>query len=426
MKLIVKIFSTLFILLAVSCSKEAGHYSDFNENIDLSDKPNYAISIENMNTYLSERSHSLKTRGAFYDIQPITEKNDTVLYIVNYENGWEVFSADKRAPRIFAKADSGSITREDFDAIPPLKFLYDAFVENVCYLKENPDLKPHITFIDSWEAINTADQNKSDSLEPRTRSGEYEVIQSHLLPTKWGQESPWNIRAPYTDVNLQNHCLTGCGPVAMAQLLYYLHIAEGLQYIPYEDSYTNKYIPTNSNYIHLYQNEVNFIPANGNSPSVWGSMPLDQYGTGSFEAVSTLMIDMGIASQSRYYSNSTSTNNYDMFYALLTHCNLTMIIDDVDFDVLSNMIVTNHYPAILLIGYTNAFDVWVYGHYVVADAMKNQYSDTNQLISRYVGFNWGYDGQYDNIWLNTDVISWTSSSYYNSVECMMYEYTLVN
>jgi hypothetical protein len=427
MKQISKIFTVLFFLSAVSCSKEICELSDIG---NASHKSNYAISIEDISSYLSDASHSCKTRGESYRVQPVTIKKDTVLYIVNYEQGWEVFSADKRAPRVFAKADTGSITIQDFVAIPPLKCLYDAFVENVCFLKANPHLKPHIDFIDCWDAIKANDQEQSNKL-PRTRSGESEVVQNHLLQTKWGQDYPWNIRAPYTDINLYTHCQTGSGPVALAQVLYYyytyyfpyyLNMTYGIQYVPYLDSYNYVYIQSGNTYTYLLDSDVTFISSYNDPSSIWGSMPLDQYGSGSFAAVATLMTDMGVATQSKYYATETTTNPYNVFTVLLNKCNLTAYLVSVDFDELSDMIIQDYNPAIMLLGYLDSNN-WVYNQYVVADAMEELYTDS-VLTSRYIGFNWGFDGQYDNLWLNTDAINWSANHIYSGVNCMIYHATL--
>ncbi len=407
-------------VLAISCSSEIDNTYIANENHI---KKEYSISINELKSYLSEHNNSL-TRNFNYDVQPVISDKDTVLYVVNYEDGWEVFSADVRAPRVFAKSDSGKVSETDFSSIPALKILYESFINNVKYLKENPELKVNPTFVDRWETTAIPQKTFDRAKDIKTRSGEYEVLQSHLLQTKWGQGSPWNIRAPYTDETLSEHCLTGCGPVAMAQLLYYLHSQNDIQYTPYSDSYTYKYIPNGNSYIQLSYSDVTFTAPSGNAEAIWGSMPINKYSTGSFEAVSTLMIDMGIASLSEYYPSSTSTYSSDVESALMHRCHLTVFSDNADFDLLSDMIVQENNPAILLIGYRNSSNIWLYGHYVVADAIKEQYSSSNQLISRWVGFNWGYDGQYDNLWLSTDVINWTSNSFYNSISCMIYNYSI--
>ena len=168
---------------------------------------------------------------------------------------------------------------------------------------------------------------------------------------------------------------------------------------------------------------MTFIPAMGNPNSVWDSMPLDSLCTGqSFEAVSTLMIDMGRVTNSRYYRLFTSTYAYELATSFISDFHMAINSEDVDFEYLSDLIIQNNIPAILLIGHVSPWVYWSNGHYVVADAMKEYYQENNgDLQGRYVGFNWGWDGQCDDIWLNTDIINWNILSYnFNSLYYMVY------
>lgn len=45
-------------------------------------------------------------------IAPITKGNDTVMYIVNYSEGWEVLSADLRAPKVLIMCNKGHINED--------------------------------------------------------------------------------------------------------------------------------------------------------------------------------------------------------------------------------------------------------------------------------------------------------------------------
>ena len=138
-------------MIAVSCSKDI---VDQNTSCDdNSIKSGYSISLNQIRQYLSEQSSTLPTKGFNFKIEPITEGRDTVLYLVNYEDGWEAFSADKRAPKIFAKAEKGTITEGDFKTIPALKCMYESFVENVLFLKKNPNSNPTTDFLDSWDDL---------------------------------------------------------------------------------------------------------------------------------------------------------------------------------------------------------------------------------------------------------------------------------
>lgn len=414
--------SRLFVfglfLISFACTKEVDVSSVlFDKDSTLSSS--YSISINDVYDYLSD---PVKTKSQDIRIDPVITDNDTTLFIVNYDNGWEVLSSDRRAPRVFAKSDRGSITEAELKTIPALSLLYGQFVSNIHFLKEHLSYTHTDNFYEKWDNTITVARRSVPSSE-RGLSSSYEIVQNHLLQTKWGQGHPWNIRAPYTSINLQQHCLTGCGPVAMAQLLYYLQYKVGIQYSPYLDCYTYKYIPDNLNYIYLGPGDVTFSSSNDDPVIVWNSMPLDSLCVGqSFEAVSTLMIDMGRITNSRYFRYATSTYDYELANSFMSDLHLTVLSGDVDFVTLSELIIQDRMPAIFLIGHADSWSSWSNGHFVVADAMRETYQTNNDVLTgRYVGFNWGWDGQCDDIWLNTDVINWNiQSNNYNTIHYMVY------
>ena len=420
MKIINSIKNYLFglFLITVSCSKENDAISPILIGKGALVESSYAVTIDDVYHFLSDRA---QTRSQSFRIDPVITGNDTTLYIINYENGWEILSSDTRAPRVFAQSDFGSISEKDLRSVPALALLYEQFISKIKFLKAHPDYSVQELFFEKWDS--SSPKQRGQYNYKGNRSGVNEVVKNHLLQTKWGQGHPWNIRAPYTSINLQQHCLTGCGPVAMAQLLYYLHDNGGIQYSPFIDCYTYKYIPNNADYVCLEPGDVTFIPAMGNPNSVWDSMPLDSLCTGqSFEAVSTLMIDMGRVTNSRYYRLFTSTYAYELATSFISDFHMAINSEDVDFEYLSDLIIQNNIPAILLIGHVSPWVYWSNGHYVVADAMKEYYQENNgDLQGRYVGFNWGWDGQCDDIWLNTDIINWNILSYnFNSLYYMVY------
>ena len=404
----------IFLLVVLgACSKESLKRAESpiretqSNNVSLSDVRYYVHHVKGVD----------ETKSSEVSILPIISEKDTVLYLVTYEDGWELLTADRRAPRSFAKAEHGKISVEDISSIPALSMLYENCVDNISFLKAHPYFESKNNFYESWDVAFPFDKLESSS-RIVTRSGDFEITQNHLLQTKWGQGHPWNIRAPYTSSSLSEHCLTGCGPVAIAQYLYYLNAEEGLDYSPYADSQTLKYIPNDESYITLNSGDVFFY--SGGS-SVWTTMPLDSLCTNqSFAAVSTFMIDIGIATQSQYGIGSTFTYANKVSLAFLSYFHISVDQESADFDTLSSLIIEDNNPAIMLIGYRNGMNYWVYGHFVVADAMKEVYQN-NQLTGRYVGFNWGWDGFCDNLWINTDTINWTiNNTTFNSIACVYY------
>ena len=427
--------SILFVfglcLISVACTKEADVSSvSFDEDSSLSSC--YSISIDDVYDYLSD---PVKTKSQDIRIDPVITDNDTTLFIVNYDNGWEVLSSDRRAPRVFAKSDYGCLSESDLTSVPALAMLYEHFIANIKYLKTHHDYSVQDDFYERWDTT-LLNQRTALSLDG-SRSGTSVIVKNHLLQTKWGQGHPWNIRAPFTSINYFQRCPTGCLPVAMAQFLYYMNDYEGIQYSPYEDSFTYKYIPDNADYICLNPGDVTFFPSIEDPEVTWQSMPLDSLCVGqSFETVSTLMIDIGRITNTRYYRTTAQTDSNRILSAFVAYLHVDVSVVDVDFDYLSTLIMQYNKPAIIEIGHEEPLVPKSNVHYVVADAIKEYYQDggraslegnkrnagrDSELIGRYVQFNWGRDGRCDDIWLNTDIINWNiQSTNYNSLYLMAY------
>ena len=427
--------SRLFVfglfLMSVACTKEVD-VSSVPFDVDSTLSSSYSISINDVYDYLSD---PVKTRSQDIRIDPVITDNDTTLFIVNYDNGWEILSSDRRAPRVFAKSEYGCFSESDLTSVPALALLYEHFIENIKYLKTHLDYSVQEDFYEKWDTTLLNQWTNLSSNGPR--SGSNVIVKNHLLQTKWGQGHPWNIRAPFTSINYFQRCPTGCLPVAMAQFLYYMNDYEGIQYSPFVDSFTYKYIPDDADYICLNPGDVTFFPSTEDPDITWQSMPLDSLCVGqSFEAVSTLMIDIGRITNTRYYRTTAMTDSNQILSAFVSFLHFDVFVDNVDFDYLSTLIMQDNRPAIIEIGHEDPLASRSNVHYVVADAMKEYYQDGDrssvernkrnagrysELIGRYVQFNWGQDGQCDDIWLNTDIINWNiQSTNYNSLYIMVY------
>lgn len=69
-----------------------------------------------MASYLSRRDNVLTKTGVPVSVNPIVDKdNDTLLYLVNYQAGWEILSSDKRTPQVVAECENGSINLADMN-----------------------------------------------------------------------------------------------------------------------------------------------------------------------------------------------------------------------------------------------------------------------------------------------------------------------
>ncbi|MCQ2141364.1 MAG: C10 family peptidase [Bacteroidales bacterium] len=221
----VKLFLLIVIVLFFGCSKvstqEGAVISIYEED--------YSVSEDEVKFYANLHSSGISTKSAeAYRVDPVLYRGDTLLYVVNYDKGWEILTADKRFPRTIAYSEDESFSVDD------LNDATHAWLDRFC----NYIVSTRGRFTDissSWKIPDNVAQVKGGSDEHENEwlqlvyvTWEYELLDQvqRLVPTSWGQESPWNSCTPL----LQNGChsYTGCGAVAMAQMEYYWHSTYGV------------------------------------------------------------------------------------------------------------------------------------------------------------------------------------------------------
>lgn len=120
-------------------------------------------------------------------------------YVFNFDGGgWVIISGDDRAKRVLAYGDKGNIDMKDL----PGGMM--GFLNN--YKKQ----------IETAQAY----QGQVTTIKTSTRS----IVVNPLLKTNWGQSEPMNRLCP---MNGLKRTSVGCGPLAMAQIMYYWKYPEG-------------------------------------------------------------------------------------------------------------------------------------------------------------------------------------------------------
>ncbi len=224
--------SVLVVASLVSCQK-----IEFNEDYDYSGviaDTQFKVSLSNVKSYLAvigkEGSYEVKS------ITPLLHQADTILYVVNYANGagWKIIAADKRLYPVQAEDTVGNF---DINTLEPGVFIW---LDDLANRVHNHILSgPHdTTGVDYtfWSKLQYLEETKSGQANlPTPREGGYWKLigltttqlpsqqVGPLLPTKWGQGSPWNTCVPFTGIDQKTRCPTGCVAVAGAQMLYYLN-----------------------------------------------------------------------------------------------------------------------------------------------------------------------------------------------------------
>ncbi len=234
-----------------------------------------------------------------FTITPYLVKKDTLLHILNYEGGgWLVISGDRRYDPIIAESPDGYLNINSDESYVSW---FKSIGEDISILRDSGfDIENDNTAF--WQAIAPI---KVDGVTTKAGTPKW-VIRNvvsnitstwsfpipHLIETKWGREAPWNSKLPY-DNNPNSdgsRCSTGCVPVAVAQLLYYLHYEIGKPTGLYHNIsclYPGVISPADATSIGFQRS--NYV----SNSTRWDDMALTGTSYGNTEYVGNLMLDIG-------------------------------------------------------------------------------------------------------------------------------------
>ncbi|MDE6814180.1 MAG: Spi family protease inhibitor [Duncaniella sp.] len=213
------------------------------------------------------RHHHTVSRSTETLLSPYVVDGDTVMYIANYGEGWEVFSNDPRVPMVLMKSDSGNFYPTALDNESP----FDALFQNTAhYLSsvKNKDFAPTDTINSEWMAYGIKTLGVDDpEKDPDSNNGGYHwkyvggiqknyhdiyVPTGGRLKTRWYQEGTFKL---YTPLIGNEHVKLGCTAVAIGQYLYFTH---------YKDNRPEKTVTTA-----VYDNKNSSYVFSGASSTVW-------------------------------------------------------------------------------------------------------------------------------------------------------------
>lgn len=427
----------LIVLLCLfSCSRSIDMESGSVVN-------SFRVSQKDILSYVHEvKGVSEDTKSAeSIDIIPIIHNSDTVMYIVNYETGWEVLSADRRAPVVLMTCDAGYLTESELYLNAPQMEYVDNVKDAIWNLRQSDepdDLVPE----DNWNIIMPLENG--DTWTDWYITGSTTITNTltdidHLRSTHWGQSGKWNHKAPYTNSQCISHCPTGCVMVGGSQVLYYLHNKIGTPANTYGNSNCTAFIPDGESKVILNNSNTTFDSA-GNS--YWGLMPMSQSESVSqsrFDYVSTLMSRIGYLIGAEYGVDGTGAVTYNLLSVFRSEFSIKgEWCNTLDLNILNSQLLKK-IPCIFSIGKTNGG-----GHCVVADGYRRigtfrrifyqkhnnlgqrQYKEERVLESEqnYIAINWGWNGTADydmstgaTIWYNAASMNWQG---YDTFKYMLY------
>lgn len=409
------VYSLLFVTLLGSC--------DYNEMTDTETPA--SSSVEDVKcTDFGVNMETARFAAKFLsdkeikDIKPIVyHSKDTVLYIVNYEDGWTLLSADMRAKAVIASSETGIFDESDSNSGSAL------WINNLA--NQVLDLK-HDTIPVSYSELNnneeyvfwhrmylgylaeTRDNSEDKSFLRKTSmrrrpapqettgtkyylckklvkidnlSSTTQVI-GNRLKTKWGQGNPYNVYVPKVYDNNKGEYVfapVGCAAVAIGQILYYYHDKFG---VPSSLKHGARYVGYNNDAIFQYKENVE------NSPR-WEQMArfadYKQKPTDSTNYVAELFADLGF-NLSMEYAFDGSVSESSVYRYVINQYGLNCDKGDFDASIVEQNI-RNELPVII----TSHAKKDVYDYHVI-------YSD---------GHSWIIDGisettmikQYSYLWV---------------------------
>lgn len=217
------IFLTAFsAVLAFSCSKEM---DNCEQNVATpSSEPDASAKkrIEDVITFINERGRDIPVKSAdSFQIEPILEGVDTVMYLVHYSNGWELISGDQRTDPVLVYCNSGDINKEDLFSNPAQRDVVSGTAQYLKELSNNVDSKVP----NDRANVNPPHSFVDENGRYWVYAGRYLVSSTHqtqspLIGTKWGQgskdyvsfpEQQWNICSPYDSPSYSTSSITVCG-----------------------------------------------------------------------------------------------------------------------------------------------------------------------------------------------------------------------
>ncbi len=148
------------------------------------------------------------------------KKNREAFYAFSYENdeGFRIISADKRLEPILAYNDSGYFDVNSVMEIPGLNDWIISMQEHVTGLREdNTNSEKKVNIASGW----THDDKNSTAPYGRTEAVSSTISVGPLINTKWGQGCGYNDFTPTKSKGPCGHAPAGCGPVAVAQVMWY-------------------------------------------------------------------------------------------------------------------------------------------------------------------------------------------------------------
>lgn len=334
---------------------------------------------------------------------PYVENGDTLLYVVNYSQGWEIYSAKHGANALLYSSKKGNLNLNSPDVPESLLALIQNSAKTV---KEIDDTELPVNPSWGFPALTSEDMaNGKITVRRKTRSreeisasdlppGHWELIESEiiyennicsdkLVTTRWGQDSPWNLfskRFLNNSYHSYYFAPVGCIPVALGQYMYFTHFKDGF--------------PVTSP---SYAEEINYgdwcdYEFLGEASYLWDYMAIDK--NGQTEPVALLLGYIGRMVNCLYRLDGTGSSHYyaNQYLSSLYGTNFYNV--EFDYETIKKYLNLG-YPVISYAdGTINSNKNSRASHCFLIDQYKENYTSYRYLYA-WVRDPWNYPGEDD-------------------------------
>lgn len=354
-------------------------------------------------SYIKATRNSGETRASEteYDYVPYVIDGDTVMYLVNYNPGWQLFSNCCCAPLVLASSESGSMTLEDImDQESPKSEYIRMMAEDIHTLNMNVD--PSNIIEPESEAIPLPSTNPITYIDTILISQ-----RNHLITTKWGANEPWNRYIRYVR---GHHGKVGCAAIGVGQYLYFQHFKTGVP-----ATTMSKAVRVQGDTVYSFSKP---------SSTIWGKMAKTRNdNVGNSDSTAVFLSYLAEEMNGNFQENATATTIYNV-KSYLAREGFTFDTISIDYDYIINSITHNE-PVIVALRSDQSNG----SHLCIVDGYRKENIQAYNLVrgqsgamqrvvvrsfvNKYIKFNWGYDGYNDDTWfVASDADDW-QTYYYN-------------
>lgn len=246
-----------FLLLILTSLSISSCSQNELPNPNMAEAPVVSLKQQAIKRYIDQR-HPVKSRSNTQLI-PILQHGDTVAFLANYTEGWELFSNNTSLPMVLMKSEKynfypnvGALSDESDSSF--LDF-YNGLINGLSSYPEDEDPNP------TWVLYS---EDRDPGVDPvpsfvgiaATVEKQTYTPKGGRLKTQWNQRGYYNLYTPFYKDSTKIHSPLGCSAVAVGQMAYH----------------SNKYfgVPTHTSSKAGYNKDSNTYYFYESSTSAWG------------------------------------------------------------------------------------------------------------------------------------------------------------